>query len=359
MWKKLVSILLCLCIAGSLAGCKGKQPEASKEEKQEGSKKSDGKDLPILRVAVMPSYYSACASYVADQGWDTEEGFKIELISFTSGPPMNEALAAGLWDVAGIGVAGVHALAQYDAKMVAELQTAAALDIQVRADSDIAKATTKLSDGTEVLGSKETVKGKTLLCPAGSLGQYYAGKWLEALGLTIDDINFVHMELAQAYQAFQTGEGDIACLRLPDYYYGETDLGYKSVVKMPVIAPQYELLMSSKDCFENKKDLLKKFTALQFKAQEAMLKDDELAKKTLRKWYDDCGYETSDEAIEVEVNMKTLLTAEKAGQTDYGKAAIEASKFMIDQGQMEKDKLDTVKSNITPDILIDLGYKKK
>lgn len=358
MWKKLISVLLCLSVMASLAGCQGKQPEASKEEKTETNAGGAKEDLPILRVAVMPSYYSACAGYVADQGWDEEEGFKIELISFTSGPPMNEALAAGLWDVAGIGVAGVHALAQYDAKMVAELQTAAALDIQVRADSDIAKTTTKLDDGTEVLGSAETVKGKTLLCPAGSLGQYYAGKWLGALGLTIDDINFVHMELAQAYQAFQTGEGDIVCLRLPDYYYGETDLGFKSVVKMPVIAPQYEILMSSNDCFENKRDLLEKFTALQFRAQEAMLEDEEVAKKTLRKWYDDCGYETSDEAIEVEVSMKTLLTAEKAGQTDYGSAAIEASKFMIDQGQMEADKLDTVKSNITPDILIALGYKK-
>jgi NitT/TauT family transport system substrate-binding protein len=237
MKKLLVVVMLVAFAAMMIAACSpaaepassadGAPPEAAakaesaapdaEEPAGESEQAAEEGELPVLRVAVMPSYYSACMNYISEQGWDVEEGFKMELISFTSGAPMNEALAAGLWDVAGIGTAGVYALAQYDAKLVAEIQTAAALDLMVREDSDIAAATGASADHPELLGSAETVKGKTLLCPAGTLGQYYAGKWLEELGLSLSDINFVHMELPQAYQAFQTGGGmTMPALRFTD-----------------------------------------------------------------------------------------------------------------------------------------------
>lgn len=356
MLKKVFVVLLCFSMLFGIAACGNQVSEAPSTSSEQPS--ANGEDLPILRVAVMPSYYSACMSYISEQGWDVEEGFKIELISFTSGAPMNEALAAGLWDVAGIGTAGVHALAQYDAKLIAEIQDAAALDIVVRGDSDIAGVTTTNSDGIEVLGNAETVKGKTLLCPAGTVGQYYAGKWLEDLGLTLSDVNFVHMEFPQAYQAFQTGEGDIACLRMPDWYFGEKNLGFKSIGKMQDISPMHEFLICSNDCYENNRELLKKFVALQFRAQEEILADDELAIKVLRSWYDTCGYETSDEAVAAEVSLHTFLTAEDAGKTSFGETFTVAAEFMIEQGQLEADKLDTVKSNYAPDVLVELGYRE-
>lgn len=61
----------------------------------------------------------------------------------------------------------------------------------------------------DILGSAETVKGKTLITNLGTTGHVQVQKWLEALGLTEDDIEIVQMDYASGYQAFESGEGDI------------------------------------------------------------------------------------------------------------------------------------------------------
>ena len=76
-----------------------------------------------------------------------------------------------------------------------------------RSDSDIVKAGETNSDYPGVLGSADSIKGKTILCPAGTLSQFEVSKYLSVFGLTTDDVNFVPMEYAQAYQALRLEKG--------------------------------------------------------------------------------------------------------------------------------------------------------
>jgi hypothetical protein len=86
-----------------------------------------------------------------------------------------------------------------------------------------------------------------------------------------------------------------------------------------------------------------------------MLNDDETAVTMLKNWYDICGYETTEEAVEAEVALKTFLTAEEAGQTDFGAQVIAASEFMVERDSLSRKAYDVIKSNFKPDVLEERG----
>ena len=76
-------------------------------------------------------------------------------------------------------------------------------------------------DYPDVLGSPETVKGKTFLTTTVSSAHYALSVWLRVLGLTEKDIVIKNMDQAQALSAFENGIGDGAVLWAPHAYVGE------------------------------------------------------------------------------------------------------------------------------------------
>lgn len=368
MKKRLLLLVICMVLLANIfAGCatdtksQPHESETASGETETTERKDETpseEDLPILRVAVMPSYYSSMMYYASEQGWDVEEGFKMEFISFTTGAPMNEALAADLWDVAGIGLACINALAQYDAKYLCEIYLGTSTDLIIRADSDIAAASGTFPDNPGILGSVETIKGKTVLAAAGTLAQYHVAKWLELHGLSLSDINFVNMDFTQAYQAFLTGEGDIACLRSPEMYKAIEDHGMVSAGNLSLVAPVYEQIICSAGAYENMRELLKKFIKLQFRAQEYFLQHDDEALEVYSEWYELNGYEASEdikEIFEIQIKEHPFLTFEEALSTDFGAAIIASAEFMVSEGQLEPEMLETVKSSLKPDLIRELA----
>lgn len=84
--------------------------------------------------------------------------------------------------------------------------------VLVRPDSPIAKVKGYNKDFPEVLGSPDTVKGKTFLTTTVSSAHYGLSSWLKVLGLTDKDITIKNMDQAQALAAFDNGIGDgVAC----------------------------------------------------------------------------------------------------------------------------------------------------
>lgn len=129
---------------------------------------------------------------------------------------MNEAMAAGELDVSFIGAAAVFSLANNNSKMVGEICTdTVAIDLIARADSGIVAAGVTNSEYPDVIGSADSVKGKTILCPAGTLSQFEVTKYLDVFGLTMDDITFVPMEYAQAISGHSKQEKEISWQPVP------------------------------------------------------------------------------------------------------------------------------------------------
>ena len=110
-----LGLALALTACGS-AGSSQSSTAGGKDAKAEASG-----DLPVLRVAMMPFITSLPTEYIRKNKLDEKAGFKMDTIMFATGAPMNEALAADLWDVGSMGAAAVTGVANYDMMIIGEV----------------------------------------------------------------------------------------------------------------------------------------------------------------------------------------------------------------------------------------------
>ena len=226
--NKFLAMMLAVGMAVSLIACGNSGSSESKAEgetkKMEQSEAENTGDLPVLRVATMPFITSLPTEYIIKNGLDVKAGFKIEPTMFATGAPMNEALAANLWDVGAMGAASITGVANYDMMIIGEvLESTDGLGVFVKPDSPIAQAKGANPSFPNVLGSAETVKGKTILLPIGTAQHFTTLKWLEKLGLSMTDVNIVNMDTVQAYQALLANQCDIVALNVPTFFDAQKD----------------------------------------------------------------------------------------------------------------------------------------
>lgn len=202
----LVAVMLCISLAGMASAA----------------------DLKKIRTGWMDEHETFLMWYAKEKGWDKEAGLDVEILYFDSGMAILNSLPAGEWVFAGLGaVPAMMGNLRYDIYVIGngndESLTNAVL---VRPDSPIAKVKGWNKDYPEVLGSPETVKGKTFLCTTVSSAHYALSSWLKVLGLTDSDVIIKNMDQAQALGAFDNKIGDGVALWAPHLYKGQ-DNGWK------------------------------------------------------------------------------------------------------------------------------------
>ena len=148
------------------------------------------KELVKVPMGWMNENETFAAWLAHERGWDKEEGLDFEVNYFNSGMDIVNATPSGSWVVAGNGaVPGVWGGLRYDTYVIAigndESYTNGVL---VRPDSPIAKVKGWNKDFPDVLGSPETVRGKTFLCTTMSSPHMALSSWLKVLGLTDKDV---------------------------------------------------------------------------------------------------------------------------------------------------------------------------
>ena len=189
-FQKFTALLLAALLVLSLAACGGNSGSSAKTDS-----KSDSAELPTLRVAAMPFITSLPTYYIQQNNLGEKYGFKMDVTMFATGAPMNEALAADLWDVGAMGAAAVTGVANYDEMIIGEvLESVDGLGVFVKPDSPIATDEGYNPSYPTVKGSPETVKGITILTPVGTAQHMTVLKWLEKLGMESTDVNIVNME---------------------------------------------------------------------------------------------------------------------------------------------------------------------
>ncbi len=149
--KKVIVILLILCMVLSTAFAAGK--------KETGVMGKSGR--PVIRVGSMAYYLSVPLQVIMDEKLDEKYGFELQIIDFPSGGPMAEALGAGQWDIGPIGAGGMIAIPNYNAKLIADVESE--MDgawIIARPNSKIVKAGKNLEKYPDVIGSTEALKLK-------------------------------------------------------------------------------------------------------------------------------------------------------------------------------------------------------
>jgi sulfonate transport system substrate-binding protein len=143
-----------------------------------------------------------------EKGWLQDDlakyGVTVQWSSFLSGPPMNEAFAAGQLDIGFLGdtAAIIPKSAGQDLRIISSVVTApTALAIVVPKDSPIT--------------SPKELKGKKVATVKGSYGHHLLALVLQNNGLTTNDIQFINMPQGDAVTALANHDIDAAAIWEP------------------------------------------------------------------------------------------------------------------------------------------------
>ena len=316
--KKAVAVLLAAALSA------GSMVVAGAEE---------GKELPSLRVSFHTDYISLPLAYALYNNLDEEYGFKMDVSVFGSGAAQNEALGSDSWDVGVIGSAFAVTCYTYGGYMIGDyISGSDTVVVFARNGSDIANASGANEDYPEVLGSAETVKGKTVLVETGGTQYSLLVQYLATLGLTVDDVNIVEMACADAYSAWLSGQGDI----FPAVGPYSTRLmvsdkeGSTQVASMTTLGmSQYDVCVASKQAYEENYDLLVQFMKMIYDCNDILAQDLDLSTEIYLQWEKENGIEITEEEARFECEIRPLLTTEMVKELVNGNFG-EYEQFIVD-----------------------------
>ncbi|HIT89438.1 MAG TPA: ABC transporter substrate-binding protein [Candidatus Merdenecus merdavium] len=363
--KKIIAVALAAVLSLSLMAC-GNSDEVEKStvdsmtevEKDQGETLTGTEDLPVLKVAVMPFLNSIPVKYMMDHGLDVENGFKIETVYFANGGAMNEALAADEWEVGTLSAAAVNSLAIYGAYNVADIgHSEGGLYTLVAEDSPIAKVKGSNPSYPDIYGDADTVKGSVIATNTGTISHLNVIKWLEAIGLTIDDVEIVSMDFPSAYQALLTGNCDIAALNPPTSYQAEEE-GYVVSSSLTTLqVPQYDSIISSAKAHDERADVVTNYIKAFFQATDALYADPEMATQLLYDWYTENGSDTTMESCAIEIETRPFVTSEEAKTITIGESCKITGEFWVSQKLLVEEKYPEIAKHIDDSLVkAALGY---
>lgn len=358
--KKYVAILLCMVmVLGLLGACAPAAkpgPEASAPPASKTDAPVDEKDLPVLRLGSFDTRAGFVTWYMTEHKMDVENGFKLQLeVSSTGGAFLNEAIGAGLLDATIMGAPqGVFSAYTYGCKTVAELgESNGSISLMVAADSDMTKA----GGENDVFGNPETVKGKSFMYPVGSMAQIAVIAYLDKLGLTLEDIEVVNMQQGPAYQALQSGDGDVAVLFSPLDYTALSD-GYARLACMNQLGvSSRDMLMVTPETYEDaaKMDIIAKYLKVFYEIADMFAADVDFEVTELQKYYTAMGktVPNPEEMLKMEAINNPLMTSEKA-LADAEKMAdscVKIAEFYVEYGTVEEPAIQSVKDSVDNSIV--------
>lgn len=355
--KKLFKILFALVLALSLVACSPDNTPATTTE-TEGETTVETTDLPVLKVAVMPFLNSIPIKYMIDNKLDEANGFKIETVYFANGGAMNEALAADEWEIGTLSAAAVNSLAIYGAYVVADIgHSEGGLYTLANADAAVSKVKGSNPSYPDVYGDEASVKGITVATNTGTISHLNVIKWLEALGLTSDDVNIVSMDFPSAYQALKTGNCDVAALNPPTSFQAEKE-GFVVTSSLAALGvPQFDSIIASAKAFENRSDVVEKYIKAFFEATDALQADPDMAAQLLLDWYTENGSESDLESCKTEIATRPFVTSEEAKTITVGDSVQITGEFWVSQELLDPAKFPEIAKHVDDSLVKKaLGY---
>ena len=319
-------------------------------------------DLIELNMGLLDGWTGFTTKYIVDNELDVANGIKISYLVFSSGAPANEAMVSGDIDCAIIGGgATVPALANLDSKMIMETNNdTIGMSLIARPELDCAAVTGAAEGFDEVKGSAETVEGLTILTTAGTLQYYATVKYLEALGLTIDDVNIVSMDANQAYQAFMLGEGDVlTCSN--NYSFDLVAQGYVELASLTSLnCAATAQVVCSYDAYNNdeKREALAVLCRLLADANDTMNNDTDLAVENYVNWVHLNGGSITEDTARAIMQEQPYYGVEAIKTRELGADFLNNFvDFYVMTEQIDEEQRPDIERNVVDDILVMAGLK--
>ena len=302
-----------------------------------GSGVAFSKDLIKVPTCWMPEHEVFFAWYAKEKGWDKEEGLDLELIYFESGMSQLEALPGKQWVLGATGgVPHVFGALRYDAYLIGLGNDESFLNsVFARADSPAVKVQGWNKETPEVLGTPESVKGKTFLVTTVSSAHYAMTTYLKTLGLKDSDVVVKQMDQASIMAAFESGIGDFACLWAP-YSYKATESGWvevSNVSKAGVALPI--TFVGDKEFCDKNPEVVAKFLRIMFRGINKLADEgatDENIKLFQRMYKEWAGMEYSYADAKKDIEMHPVWKLEeqlKMFDTSAGESTAQRYERMI------------------------------
>lgn len=318
----------------------------------------------LLKVGILDGWTGFPTKYVVDQGLDVKNGFKIKYMVFSSGAPANEAMVAGELDCAIIGGgATIPALANLNAKMLYETNNdTVGLALMARPKLACTKVTGAVPAHPKVLGDAKTVKGLTILGPNGTLQYFCALKYVETLGLKMEDVNFVSMDANQAYQAFMLGEGDIFAATNNHSFTLQNDEGMVMLCDLEALnCAATAQVVCSDAAFKNpeKFKALTNYVKVLAGVADVMNGNLDLATKSYMDWIALNGGSRPESVARSIMATKPYYGPKETAERAFGKDLLDNFvEFFIVTEQIEASQRGKIAANVRDDVLKAAGLKK-
>lgn len=356
--KSVLSRLSAIIIAAGmiLTACGTTQGESDSGNGEGSNSSSSGE---IIRVATMPNHIGLPIQYAVEQGYYEDAGLNIEMILFSTGSPINEALSAEQVDLAGSGMASVFALAAGDCYWLGDMvETVDGLGVYVRPDSPVLDHKGEVEGYPDVYGSAETIKGMTILGSLGTSDQFEAVSWAQVFGLTGNDFQMLNMDRGPAVQAFKTGEGDAIACGGPPYNYELEEAGYIEVADITDVSgiSVSDGLIGRKAFVDEREDDVKKFIEVTYKAIDEFYSNDDIVLEEGMKFYNDNGKDYSEEMMEGEIKDKDYIGKETMSDPEYrfGSTMVGMGKFYVTDGKIEPELEENIYTSMYPNFLAEI-----
>lgn len=225
-----------------------------------------------LNTAWLVEHEAFVAWYAGQNGWDAEEGFRLNMTFYDTGKALMAAMHSAPWDIAACGaLPALTAALDNDAEIIAVgNDESLATGIYVRKDSPMLGHTGYNALYPEMAGTAGTVRGKTILCTLGSAAHYTVHKWLAALGLKEQDVRLKDMPSNEALRAFLAGEGDAVALWAPFTLEAERNGLQPVTLSSHCDASQPTLILANKTFASQHPDRVKAFLAMYFRGIAAL-----------------------------------------------------------------------------------------
>lgn len=290
--------------------------------------------------------------YAVDQGYFEDLGLDVEYIVFENGSSLNEGLAAGQLDIGVSGLAVVYPVCNGTTVMFAESEVCATGAVYARPDSDIVQA--KEIDG--LLGSAETLKGKTMLGATSTLTQQQAYAYMDQFGLEAGkDFEFLNMDYSTANQAFIAGEGDLISADGLNYTSQLEEAGMVKVADYAGATGSSFCsgIIARNDVYETRANDLILFMQTFYKASGELMNDRPKFEEGYLAYVLENGRNYTEETVKKELDARPLFTVDTISEPGYklGESSIFVSKFFAGIGMIEEENLKNLDTQIVTDIL--------
>lgn len=225
-----------------------------------------------LKTAWLGEHEAFAAWYAKQKGWDLEEGFRLEMLSYDSGKQLMAGMGTAHWEIAACGaIPALTASLDNQAEIIAiGNDESLSTGIYTRKDSPILGHTGYNALYPEMAGTGGTVRGKTILCTTGSAAHYTVHKWLKALSLTEKDVAIKDMPPQDALKSFLNGEGDAVALWSPYTLEAEQHGLAPITLSSQCDASQPTLLLANKAFTKEHPDLVAAFLKMYFRGITAL-----------------------------------------------------------------------------------------